>query len=288
MLIERYGIKWSLKPKGYYQSTKPIDGKRRWLHQYTYELYHGVAPDGHHIHHRDGDKANNDISNLECLTPKEHIAKHPRPEHWAAISVLGRAAIKAGVKSRRKVRAELDKTRPCGYCGVAFTPHPHARDNAQFCSDACRSKGRRGNTIASFTESRWCKFCGTAFTPPPRGFAQALFCSTKCFDSSRYTNKTISRKCASCGTSYTLHKGHAPTYCPSCIAAGANAKRYERTCTCCGRPIVSRVEHGNTFCDRGCTNKYRRLGLDPARLERYQAAVRASAVDPRDRVPADL
>jgi len=288
MHIERFGLKWSLKPKGYYQSTTAVAGKRQWLHQYTYERHYGAIPAGQHIHHIDGDKGNNSIDNLECLTAAEHLSKHPQDAaRLTALSAQGRAAIKAGVKSRRKLRAAMDRTRACDYCGAVFEPHPHSRDNARFCSDGCRSKGARGNRADSFTEPRPCRQCGAAFTPPPRGFSQALFCSSKCFDKHRYTNKTLARKCVGCGASYSISQGNAPTYCPTCNAARAVQPRI-RPCTCCGVSFVSRVEHGNAFCGRPCANKYRRLGADPARLERYQTAVREGRVNPRDRVPADI
>ena len=33
-------------------------------------------PDGYHIHHLDGDKTNNDIKNLVCVSPKDHFEIH--------------------------------------------------------------------------------------------------------------------------------------------------------------------------------------------------------------------
>ena len=48
-----------------------------WLeHRYLWTQKHGEIPDGHHIHHIDGDKLNNDIENLECLSASEHLVNH--------------------------------------------------------------------------------------------------------------------------------------------------------------------------------------------------------------------
>lgn len=41
-----------------------------------YEQYHGFIPDGHHIHHKDGNKLNNSIENLICVSPEEHYNIH--------------------------------------------------------------------------------------------------------------------------------------------------------------------------------------------------------------------
>ena len=37
-------------------------------HRIVYEKHHGPIPSGYDVHHRDGDKLNNDISNLELLS----------------------------------------------------------------------------------------------------------------------------------------------------------------------------------------------------------------------------
>jgi hypothetical protein len=42
-----------------------------------YEEHHNIKiPKGMHIHHIDGNRNNNDISNLEMLTPDEHAQRH--------------------------------------------------------------------------------------------------------------------------------------------------------------------------------------------------------------------
>lgn len=48
-----------------------------------YEEFHEIKiPKGMHIHHIDGNKNNNDISNLELLTPDEHAQKHGYLNNW--------------------------------------------------------------------------------------------------------------------------------------------------------------------------------------------------------------
>lgn len=54
--------------------TEAITNEHRWI----YETMRGPIPAKHHIHHKDGNRRNNLLSNLECVSPKEHVAKHPR------------------------------------------------------------------------------------------------------------------------------------------------------------------------------------------------------------------
>lgn len=54
-----------------------------------YEQHHGSIPvdeDGrkYHIHHVDGNRLNNDISNLLAVTAKDHLEIHLRQGDWAA------------------------------------------------------------------------------------------------------------------------------------------------------------------------------------------------------------
>lgn len=67
------GLKFTIDPDGYYrQTTNP----RRQLHQLVWEHHHGPIPDGYVIHHRDGNKANSDPSNLECIPNPDHGFRH--------------------------------------------------------------------------------------------------------------------------------------------------------------------------------------------------------------------
>lgn len=48
-------------------------------HRVIWEKHHGKVPEGYCIHHKDGNKKNNRIENLECLSRKEHGKKHWKP-----------------------------------------------------------------------------------------------------------------------------------------------------------------------------------------------------------------
>ena len=62
---------------GYLKSTGR-NGQACAIQRACWEACHGPIPSGRIIHHIDGDRLNNDIANLECLTRPAHIALHGR------------------------------------------------------------------------------------------------------------------------------------------------------------------------------------------------------------------
>lgn len=65
--------KYTLDKDGYYRKT---DKPRSFLHQDVWLFHNKEIPEGFDVHHRDEDKTNNDISNLECLSKSEHGLIH--------------------------------------------------------------------------------------------------------------------------------------------------------------------------------------------------------------------
>jgi len=63
------GRKYTLRNHGYFGATT---APRTLMHRDVWEHANGQIPDGWDVHHKDEDKANNDISNLECLPKAEH------------------------------------------------------------------------------------------------------------------------------------------------------------------------------------------------------------------------
>lgn len=58
------GRKFTPRHDRYWRATA---GDRKQLHVYIWEREFGKLPAGHGIHHKDLDRGNNDLSNLECL-----------------------------------------------------------------------------------------------------------------------------------------------------------------------------------------------------------------------------
>lgn len=85
-----------------------IDGKRE--HRVFWEETYGPIPEGHVIHHIDGNPSNNALDNLACLTNAEHVRLHSEqrrnaPEH---IHELHRVH-KTAAKNRDRIAAHLLK-----------------------------------------------------------------------------------------------------------------------------------------------------------------------------------
>lgn len=66
------GERYTVGDHGYYRKTR---GDRSLLHRDVWEAHHGSIPDWHDIHHRDRDKTNNRVENLECLRKDEHARR---------------------------------------------------------------------------------------------------------------------------------------------------------------------------------------------------------------------
>jgi len=80
------------------------------------------------VHHIDGDKYNNDLSNLELCTRKEHSIIHNQKHPL---------------------------TKECEVCGAEFTPKPTKRARAKTCSDKCkRELMRRNSSSAKITKNQ--------------------------------------------------------------------------------------------------------------------------------------
>ena len=70
--------------KYYLSQSTTIEGKKRakGLHVAIWEYYNKKeVPKGYHVHHKDGNTFNNDISNLECIPAKQHLSEESK-KNW--------------------------------------------------------------------------------------------------------------------------------------------------------------------------------------------------------------
>ena len=65
---------YQTEPTDYFRHS--VNGTTILMHRYVWEFYNCKIPKGYHVHHRDGNKANNDISNLALLYGAEHWKLH--------------------------------------------------------------------------------------------------------------------------------------------------------------------------------------------------------------------
>ena len=128
---------------------------RSFLHRVIWEDAYGEIPEGHHIHHKDGNHLNNDLDNLQCLPVAEHHREHSdeyskRGRSDAQIKHLASIRTKAAAwhKSDEGLawhalhgkRSWLNRVKiglVCQECGTAFESF---FSDAKFCGKPCQNK----------------------------------------------------------------------------------------------------------------------------------------------------
>jgi hypothetical protein len=75
VFVDFNGKRYYPTEKGYFRSKNLRLGKT-YLHRDVWESKHGPIPEGLCVHHKDGDKANNSIENLELVKPDVHQRMH--------------------------------------------------------------------------------------------------------------------------------------------------------------------------------------------------------------------
>ena len=148
-------------------STQYFNGKAYWLcgkywqrrgkrlHRVVWAHHYGPIPKGCHVHHKDGDRNNNDISNLELLDGREHLSRHMRDpskkEHLARAIKAAQDAARYWHASEegRKWHQERGKKNGqlparfhacCKICGKDFLAKQR---RSRICSTVCQRKNFR-------------------------------------------------------------------------------------------------------------------------------------------------
>ncbi|WP_369432060.1 HNH endonuclease [Glycomyces amatae] len=160
-----------------------------------------AIPEGHHIHHSDGDPLNNNPSNLECITAAAHQLHHSddragecapeRLAHLERIRPLASAwhQSEAGRAwhTRHGARTWANRQpheRRCDQCGAHYdTLSKHGSE--RFCTNACKSAWRRASGIDDVTRS--CEHCGAAFRT--NKYSRSRFCGRSCAASNRHARE---------------------------------------------------------------------------------------------------
>lgn len=199
-IIEWNGTRYRRYPESkhaasrtYFQRSKR--GGTSWLHRDVWEHERGPIPDGWHIHHIDGNPENNDISNLECVSPKQHAERHVwdderkrrQAEHLDKIRDATKSwhASDEGRAKHREIgalayAAFTPEPKPCEHCGTSFAPRKIGNQD-RFCSGKCKSAWRRKSGLDD--ETRACEICGSAFLA--NKYSKFRTCSRSCGNSAR-------------------------------------------------------------------------------------------------------
>ena len=73
------GNKYTMRNIGYLGKTY---GNRSLMHRDVWEYHNGEIPDGFDIHHKNGDRTDNRIENLEMIEKSEHGKIHSHEWHY--------------------------------------------------------------------------------------------------------------------------------------------------------------------------------------------------------------
>lgn len=184
----RYPESKNLADARYFRSRKAerLHGER-YLHRLVYKEHYGSIPKGRHVHHVDGDFANNDPDNLVCLTPAEHLQLHPedwdgRAAHMQKIQEMAKEwhASEEGREwhskhwNRSLSKAFVENEYVCDQCGESYKSK--SITGSRFCSPKCKAAWRRDSGLDD--ETRVCEFCGKEFSV--NKYKKKRHCSRSC------------------------------------------------------------------------------------------------------------
>lgn len=141
-------------------------------HRIIWEQDIGPIPQGFHIHHKDGNKFNNLIQNLECISHAEHMRLHRLEQrndlscrmsknseklHEWHRSEEGRKSLKE--KARKEFINRTPRLCVCAECGKEFSSIHTVP--TKFCSNNCMSRERKKS--GKDNEERTCIICSMPF-----------------------------------------------------------------------------------------------------------------------------
>ena len=134
------------------------------LHREKLRLELGLTKEqmkNYDVHHIDGNKDNNDISNLQLINKIQHVTMHAKEQLHTKIVKI------------------------CEWCGEEYESSSNVAHKQRFCSNKCKAKYRRANGLNDTT--RVCKQCGKEFICDICSRTQ--FCSRHCAGVYNYNKK---------------------------------------------------------------------------------------------------
>lgn len=195
--IEYNNHKFYPTKQGYWLGT--VNKKPIRLHRYVWEQHNGKIPKGYHIHHKNGNKNDNRVENLEMLPAAAHLSAHsnePKQKTIARENIL-KHGVPAAVKwhkspkgkewhkqhYKKSLEPKWAKTvkKICPICGKEFFVSELVKDRSVFCSENCKAQNRRNSGVDNIQKP--CKLCGKMFST--NKYAQAKYCSKECRDEAR-------------------------------------------------------------------------------------------------------
>lgn len=161
--VEWGGKKWHVYGDNeYYERTdKSVRPKRTLrLHREKWLAEVGPIPDGHHVHHKNEDKQDNRLENLECMAAGDHMREH-RPHGFGVRPTYDTIYVCecyiCGKSVERRIKTAKTKCKSCTYreaeekrkvkktcthCGTEFISRA-----GTLCSQRCVNLATNGATV---------------------------------------------------------------------------------------------------------------------------------------------
>lgn len=196
--------------KYYLSQSRSNEGRRKakGLHVAIWEFYNKrTVPHGYHVHHKDEDVFNNDISNLELIKKRKHLSEHSKKWHLEnkekSNQMLDNIRDKAkewhkseeGRKWHSIHGKEAWESRSvykniCSFCGKEFETKIYT---TKYCSQNCRTKASFERTKVEYKGN--CVVCGVEFTATQltKSKPKRKTCSTKCRNNLVHINRRINQ-----------------------------------------------------------------------------------------------
>lgn len=113
------------------------DGKNQHVHRLQWVKFNGEIPKGYIVHHKDGNKLNWDIKNLELVSRGEHVRKHK--------DVVGRHGIKV-IARKNEVEIKFNSIEEAAeFCGTYTSSIQRCFKDKQKHANGWTFKRKRGD-----------------------------------------------------------------------------------------------------------------------------------------------
>ncbi|MBR1807161.1 MAG: HNH endonuclease [Selenomonadaceae bacterium] len=205
------------------------------IHRAVWLYCYGEIPDGYQIHHIDENIANNDISNLQCLTKEEHQRLHSLTVHQHTCVFCGEKFLSSALTKTVKFCSEKchsayharrsRETRICVVCGKEFSAYKYFPTKT--CSLSCRGKLIWQKRDKPSKEKK-CAVCGKPFITGSH--PEKKTCSEECarkLCSQTRKKPPVEKICPVCGKPFTPYKNRSTQEC--CSLSCSAKLRWQRS-----------------------------------------------------------
>src|SRR5688500_17131846 len=120
--VEWDGKVWHKYGEGHYRTMV-------YLHRAIWEKEVGPIPEGYHVHHKNDDKGDNSLDNLEILSVHDHNAHHLDAKIGPYRVIAHARSRESNARARQK---RLERELSCAVCGGPY--RSGAITHSAFCS----------------------------------------------------------------------------------------------------------------------------------------------------------